>query len=60
MRRYRMCAAVLMSLVGLGCVVLPEAQLPEGNRRLVALDQGWIGADRALFYHESQGTVMVP
>jgi hypothetical protein len=60
MRRRGACLALLVSVVGLGCVVLPEAQLPDDDNQLVALEQGWTGNDRLLFYHESQGTIMVP
>lgn len=60
MKAGRIALVAAVALVGLGCVVLPEAQSGDGDRQLIALDQGWTGAERALFYHESQGTVMVP
>jgi hypothetical protein len=53
-------AAGLAAIAGWGCVVLPEAQIGGRDLQLIALDQGWTGDERALFYHESQGTVMVP
>lgn len=52
--------AMVAGLLGVGCLVLPEAQLPQDERKLVALDQGWSDAERQIFYHESQGTMMVP
>ena len=61
MDRNRICAAVLLSVLGTGCVVLPEAQLPNtDDRTLVVLDQNWEGAERSQFYHQSQGTIIVP
>ena len=61
MHRYRVCAVVVLAAVGLGCVALPETQLPDGDgRTLVALDQQWSGYERELYYHQTQGSILMP
>ncbi len=61
MHRYRICAAVVVAALALGCVALPETQLPEDEgRTLVALDQQWNGYQRELYYHQTQGSVLLP
>ena len=59
MARDRACVAVLVSVMGWGCVALPNAQ-PDADVKRVSLGQGWRPADRALFYHQSQGSVVLP
>ena len=45
----------------LGGCALPPAQLPEDNgRQLTALDQSWTPDERMLYYHDSQGSVLMP
>lgn len=58
----RAAVCVLSALAfALGGCALPPAQLPEDDgRRLMALDQSWTADERALFYHESQGSVLMP
>ena len=61
MHRYRICAVVVVAAFALGCLALPEAQLPEDEgRTLVALDQQWNGYQRELYYHQTQGSVLLP
>jgi cytochrome c5 len=48
----------LASSLGMGCVVLPAAP-PEAMTR-VGLDQGWRMDERREFYHQSQGSVILP
>jgi hypothetical protein len=60
-RRYRIWLVSVMAALGVGCEALPPAQLPEDNgRQLKVLDQGWSPAQRAQFYHASQGSVLMP
>jgi outer membrane receptor protein involved in Fe transport len=50
---------MVASVMGVGCVVLPESQADADLTR-VSLDQGWRSTDRALFSHQSQGSVVLP
>jgi hypothetical protein len=50
-------AVALVSVFGVGCVELPKSQLPV---EVTTLDQGWTDHQADLFWHESQGTTMVP
>jgi hypothetical protein len=58
-RTGRLLALLLASLVGVGCVVLPTA-VPEESLRRVGLEQAWRMDERRLFYHQSQGSVIIP
>jgi hypothetical protein len=53
------CVVLLLSAAAVGCVALPNAR-PDSDFKRVSLDQGWRPADRALFYHQSQGSVVLP
>ncbi|MGD8817921.1 MAG: di-heme-cytochrome C peroxidase, partial [Acidobacteriota bacterium] len=57
MRSYVLGAVALVSALGSGCVVLPDSQLPV---EVTTVDQGWTDHQADLFWHESQGTTMVP
>jgi hypothetical protein len=46
-------------LLGIGCVVLPPAP-PEADLKRVGLDQAWRMDERRQFYHQSQGSVLLP
>ena len=59
MRYDGLLALTLASSLGLGCVVLPPAPPDEGLKR-VALDQAWRMDERRAFYHQSQGSVILP
>jgi RoxA-like, cytochrome c-like len=59
MRWSRLNALVLMSSLGLGCVVLPPAQ-PEADVKHVALDQGLSDTERRVYQHQSQGSALLP
>jgi len=60
MRATRTHTAILgLTLLGAGCVALPEAPREDGINR-VGLPQGWTETERAQFSHQSQGTAMVP
>jgi hypothetical protein len=59
MRCVHVCAALWMSALGVGCVVLPAAP-PEASLSRVSLDQGWNDAERRLFDHQTQGSVIIP
>ncbi|MFN8424462.1 MAG: hypothetical protein U0470_14155 [Anaerolineae bacterium] len=49
------------ALFALGGCALPPAQLPEADgRQLIALDQHWTPDQRALYYRDSQGSVLMP
>ena len=52
-------AALLLALSSGACVALPAAQA-ESNETRVSLEQGWSAADRDLFYHQTQGSVVLP
>lgn len=52
-------ALALASSFGIGCVVLPPAP-PEDTVRRVSLDQAWRMDERREFYHQSQGSVLMP
>lgn len=59
MLRTRAYVAAVLTAIGCGCVALPSARDESAVER-VALDQGWRPADRALFAHQSQGSVVLP
>lgn len=59
MRRGSILGLVLASSLGLGCVVLPPTP-PEADLKRVGLDQAWRMEERRHFYHQSQGSVILP
>jgi hypothetical protein len=59
MKHTRIGAALLLSALGAGCMVLPKSE-PEADLKRVSLDQGWDDADRQLYYRVSQGSVLLP
>ena len=52
-------AGVLLSVLSGGCVALPAAHAESDDTR-VSLEQGWSPTDRDLFYHQTQGSVVLP